>query len=107
VGLHGYDVCQKRGRKIFTVALRSVDMVRTFINSCVKSFFLSFSPAMFNVRSIIPVDNPLIFFLSEETKLYRLGRHGPRNERALALTLVHIVVAGFERFNSPPRRDEI
>jgi len=62
---------------------------------------------MFNVRSIIPVDNPLIFFLSEETKLYRLGRHGPRNERALALTLVHIVVAGFERFNSPPRRDEI
>jgi len=52
-----------------------------------KFLFLSFSPAMFNVRSIIPVDHPLIFFLSEETKLYRLGRHGPSNERALALTV--------------------
>jgi len=65
--------------------------------------FLSFSPVLFNVRSIVPVDHPLIFFLSEETKLCRFGRHCPRNGKGIGTNVLCLLRAGILKPRPVPR----
>lgn len=74
------------GENLSTVAVRWAAMVRILIRSRVPSFVFLFSCPMLSKETLncprgeseLVECHPLIFFLSAEPSLCRLGRHCPR-----------------------------
>jgi hypothetical protein len=90
------------GEYLSAVAVRWEDMVRILIRSCVPSFtFLVLSPTLsketFNYprgESDLVECHPLIFFLSAEPCLCRLGRHCPRCWKGIGANVLGLFIGG-------------